>query len=86
MVALFNKPHDNRGLMVWKCAILYYLYHTAAVNITLNKVNLNFSHLFLQIGSRMTLAEKVRETCQTNFYATLDACEVLFPILKPHAR
>lgn len=32
------------------------------------------------------LSEIVETTCQINFFGTLDTCEVLFPILRPHAR
>jgi len=31
-------------------------------------------------------AEQAKVTNDTNFFATLDACQVLFPILRPHAR
>ncbi|KAK3782773.1 hypothetical protein RRG08_037770 [Elysia crispata] len=30
--------------------------------------------------------EIAKNTCQVNFFANLDVCEVLFPILRPHSR
>ncbi|GFR71075.1 LOW QUALITY PROTEIN: carbonyl reductase [NADPH] 1 [Elysia marginata] len=32
------------------------------------------------------IAEVIEKTCQVNFFDTVDVCEVLFPILRPHAR
>jgi len=34
----------------------------------------------------MSFGEKAEFTSRTNYFSTLDACEVLFPILKSHAR
>ncbi|XP_071087874.1 carbonyl reductase [NADPH] 3-like [Haliotis cracherodii] len=31
-------------------------------------------------------SERAEVTCKTNFWATLDVCRVLFPLLRPHAR
>jgi len=33
-----------------------------------------------------SLAEQVKQTIQVNFFANLDVCQVLFPLLRPHAR
>ncbi|GFO37510.1 carbonyl reductase [NADPH] 1 [Plakobranchus ocellatus] len=30
--------------------------------------------------------EQIEMTCKTNYFATLDVCDVLFPLLRPHAR
>ncbi|GFS22776.1 carbonyl reductase [NADPH] 1 [Elysia marginata] len=30
--------------------------------------------------------EEVRQLCHTNYFSTLDVCETLFPLLRPHAR
>ncbi|GFN81591.1 carbonyl reductase [NADPH] 1 [Plakobranchus ocellatus] len=30
--------------------------------------------------------EEAREVCHVNYFCTLDTCEVLFPLLRPHAR
>lgn len=36
--------------------------------------------------STAPFAEQAEVTCKTNFSATLDVCQVLFPLLRPHAR
>ncbi len=35
---------------------------------------------------REEYAESVRKTIQTNYYSTLRACKILFPLLRPHSR
>ncbi|GFN81588.1 carbonyl reductase [NADPH] 1 [Plakobranchus ocellatus] len=30
--------------------------------------------------------EEVREVCHTNYFSVVDVCQVLFPLLRPHAR
>ncbi|RUS82997.1 hypothetical protein EGW08_009234 [Elysia chlorotica] len=49
------------------------------------------SELFSQICSETLeivppFGEVAKNTCQVNFFANLDVCEVLFPILRPHSR
>lgn len=39
-----------------------------------------------KVDSTAPFAEQAEVTCKTNYFATLDACEVLFPLLRPHAR
>ncbi|KAK3769876.1 hypothetical protein RRG08_036921 [Elysia crispata] len=38
------------------------------------------------MSSTAPFSEQAEMTCKTNYFATLDACEVLFPLLRPHAR
>lgn len=37
-------------------------------------------------ASTAPFAEQAEVTLKTNYFATLDACEVLYPLLRPHAR
>ncbi|GFN89748.1 carbonyl reductase [NADPH] 1 [Plakobranchus ocellatus] len=37
-------------------------------------------------ASTAPIAEQAEVTLKTNYFATLDACEVLYPLLRPHAR
>ena len=38
------------------------------------------------LDSPLSFHEKAVQTLQTNFFSTKRACDILFPILKPHAR
>ena len=40
----------------------------------------------LKAAATESFAEQAKVTNDTNFFATLDACQVLFPLLRPHAR
>ncbi|GFN74654.1 carbonyl reductase [NADPH] 1, partial [Plakobranchus ocellatus] len=44
------------------------------------------SELHSEVPATAPFPEMAEKTCQTNFFATLDVCEVLFSILRPHAR
>ena len=52
----------------------------------LSSEHLKLNHFPLQAAATEPFAEQAKVTNDTNFFATLDACQVLFPLLRPHAR
>lgn len=42
--------------------------------------------MITQFDSTAPFGEQADVTTKTNFFDTLDVCEVLFPLLRPHAR
>ncbi|CAL1541211.1 unnamed protein product [Lymnaea stagnalis] len=46
----------------------------------------NNAGIMLKFDTNLSFEEKAERTLQVNYFANLDCCEVLFPILRPHAR
>jgi len=46
----------------------------------------NNAGIAFKAAATESFAEQAKVTNDTNFFATLDACQVLFPLLRPHAR
>ncbi|OPL21057.1 hypothetical protein AM593_06137, partial [Mytilus galloprovincialis] len=46
-------------------------------------VNDNYGGIDILVG---TIGERATTTCGTNYFGTLNVCNTLFPLLKPHAR
>ena len=49
-------------------------------------VLVNNAGIAYKAASTATFSEQAAVTCKTNFFGTLDVCNALFPLLKPHAR
>ncbi|GFR66190.1 carbonyl reductase [NADPH] 1 [Elysia marginata] len=49
-------------------------------------VLVNNAGIAYKVASTASFAEQAEVTLKTNYFATLDACEVLYPLLRPHAR
>ncbi|XP_039279747.1 carbonyl reductase [NADPH] 1 isoform X2 [Nilaparvata lugens] len=49
-------------------------------------VLVNNAGIAFKVASRAPFSQQATETVETNFYGTLRLCEVLFPLLRPHAR
>ena len=48
-------------------------------------VNISDNAIF-QYNAKNSFAEQAENTVATNFFHTLEVCQELFPLLKPHAR
>lgn len=46
----------------------------------------NAAIIFPMMTPKEEFVESIRKTIDTNFYHTMRACKILFPILRPHAR